>query len=65
MEEVAFRARRDKEMMRSMVEGFPDDGLILVPGSFGVTMAASGSSVITVQMDLPAFLSVALDSHWL
>jgi hypothetical protein len=52
-------------MMRPMVEGFPDDGLILVPGSFGVTMAASGSSVITVQMDLPAFLSVALDSHWL
>ncbi|EFX70791.1 hypothetical protein DAPPUDRAFT_112391 [Daphnia pulex] len=62
MEEVAFRARRDKEMMRSIVEGVSDNGLTLVPGSFGVTIAAS---VITVQMDLPAVLSVLLDSHWL
>jgi hypothetical protein len=32
--EVAFRARRDEEMMRSMVNDFLDDGLILVPRSF-------------------------------
>lgn len=64
MEEVAFRARWDEEMMRSMVDDFPDDGLILVPRSFCVTIFASGWSVITVQMDLPALLSVlASDSH--
>ena len=62
---IAFRAKRDKEMIRSMVEDFPDEGLILVPRSFGVTIVASGWSVITVQMDLLAELSVDLDSHTL
>lgn len=63
IEVIAFRAKRDEEMMRSMVEDFPDEGLILVPRSFGVIIVASGWSVITEQMDLPAVLSVELDSH--
>jgi hypothetical protein len=62
---IAFRAKRDEEMIRSMVEDFPDEGLILVPRFFGVTIVASGWLGITVQMDLPAVLSVELDSHTL
>ena len=59
----AFRARLEDEMMRSMVDDFPDDGLILVPRSFGVMIVASGWSVIAAKMDLPARFSVELDSH--
>jgi hypothetical protein len=59
----AFKARLEDEMMRSMVDGFPDDGLILVPRSFGVMIVASGWSVIAAKMDLPARFSVELDSH--
>ena len=62
---IGFRAKRDEEMIRSMVEDFPDKGFIMVPRSFGVTIVASGWSVITVQMDLPVVLSVELDSHTL
>jgi hypothetical protein len=59
----AFRARLDDEIMRSMVDYFPEDGLILVPRSFGVMIVASGWSVIAAKMDLPARFSVELDSH--
>ena len=51
-----------QEMIRSMVEDFPDEGFILVPRSSGVTIVASGWSVITVQMDLPVVLSVEFAS---
>ncbi len=46
-----------------MVDDFQDDGLILVPRSFGVMIVASGWSVIAAKMDLPARFSVELDSH--
>jgi hypothetical protein len=59
----AFRARLDDEIMRSMIDYFPEDGLILVPRSFGVMIVASGWSVIAAKMDLPARFSVELDSH--
>lgn len=62
-EVVALRARIDEKMMRSMVDDTPDDGFILVPRSFGMTKMASGWSVTTAQMDLPAMFSVALDSQ--
>ena len=47
----------------SMVDGFPDDGLILVPRSFGVMIVASGCSDIAAKMDLPAIFSVVFVSH--
>ncbi|EFX76759.1 hypothetical protein DAPPUDRAFT_106661 [Daphnia pulex] len=59
----AFRARLDDEIMRSMVDDFPEDGLILVPRSSGVMIVASRWSVIAAKMDLPARFSVELDSH--
>ena len=59
----AFRERREEEMMRSMVDEFALDGLILVSRSFGVTKVASGWSVITELMDLPVTFSLAFHSQ--
>ncbi len=38
----AFTERHADEMMWSMVDDFPDEGLILVRRSVGVMMVASG-----------------------
>lgn len=58
-----FKVRLYDEMIRSMVNDFPDDGLNLVQRSFGVMTVASGSSIIMAKLDLPAIFSVLLDSH--
>ncbi len=58
-----LRANAGDVMMRSMVESFPEDGLIRVPRSMGVMSKASGLSIKALPTDFPAAFSVGDDSH--
>ena len=53
----------EEEKVRSMVEGLPVDGSILVPRSGGVRSATSGNSIRAVQIELPALFESVKDSH--
>jgi hypothetical protein len=58
-----FSERAGDEKMRSMVDLWPELGLILVPKSFGVMRETSGLSIRVVAMAFPAKFSGAFDSH--
>ena len=58
-----FSEREGDEKIRSMVDLWPELGLILVRKSLGVMREMSGLSIKVSEMALPATFSVTFDSH--
>ena len=52
-----------EENVKSMVDGLPVEGSILVPKSRGVSRATSGNSMSAVQMEMPSLFELESDSH--
>lgn len=58
-----FSEREGDDKIRSMVDLWPELGLILVPKSLGVMREMAGLSIKVSEIALPATFSVKFESH--